>query len=288
MSLPIPNLDDRDFDQLLTEAQVLIPKNFPTWTDHNFSDPGIALIELFAFLTEATIYQTNQISERSLKNFAALVGVNQSNDEAIEVTLQRALETLQARYRAVTEKDFENLIKKTFAKQIVRVKAIFTVVSSTSKNVYPNDQLIKVIILPKSKNTVDNNVLKQEIYKFLRERCLITTRIKIVISENTELSIDMTVVRSITSTVNQDNLKENIKDTINQFLSPTEGGENGKGWEFERSVFRSELYQLIEGVAGVDHVQTLILNKESQAYEIRLTQDKPLVGLKELNIKIGG
>jgi len=45
----IPNLDDRNYDQLVSEAVALIPKYFPAWSDHNPSDPGIALLELFAF-----------------------------------------------------------------------------------------------------------------------------------------------------------------------------------------------------------------------------------------------
>src|SRR5437016_4746829 len=83
MSIPVPNLDDRTFDQLVTEARALIPQHFPAWTDHNMSDPGITLLELFAFFLEAAIYQINRIPERSLEHFAALVGVTRARGEAI-------------------------------------------------------------------------------------------------------------------------------------------------------------------------------------------------------------
>jgi hypothetical protein len=45
-----PNLDDRMWRDYVDEARALIPKYAPQWTDHNASDLGITLIELFAFL----------------------------------------------------------------------------------------------------------------------------------------------------------------------------------------------------------------------------------------------
>ena len=80
MPLPIPTLDDRTFDQLVDEAKALIPKHFPAWTDHNFSDPGIAFLELFAFLIENAIYQINRVPDRSLEHFASLLGVARTTE----------------------------------------------------------------------------------------------------------------------------------------------------------------------------------------------------------------
>ncbi len=104
MTVPVPNLDDRTFAPLTDEARSLIPKYFPAWTDHNFSDPGITLLELFAFLFEAAIYQTNRVPERSLEHFARLVGVTrqpEEPEEPIDGTLRRALEALSAQERAI-------------------------------------------------------------------------------------------------------------------------------------------------------------------------------------------
>jgi hypothetical protein len=111
MSLPVPNLDDRSFDQLVSEVRSLIPRNLPAWTDHNASDPGITFLELFAFLFEAANYQLNRIPERTLANFAALVGVTRSVSEPIEVTLRNALDAIQNEYRAITLEDFERLVR---------------------------------------------------------------------------------------------------------------------------------------------------------------------------------
>jgi hypothetical protein len=75
MPLQIPNLDDRTYQQLLDEALDRIPVHNPEWTNFNKSDPGVTLLELFAFLTEALLYRANQIPERNRKKFLSLLGL---------------------------------------------------------------------------------------------------------------------------------------------------------------------------------------------------------------------
>jgi hypothetical protein len=59
VSFAPPNLDTRTYADLVAEAKQRIPRYLPEWTDFNESDPGIALVELFAWMTEATLYQLN-------------------------------------------------------------------------------------------------------------------------------------------------------------------------------------------------------------------------------------
>ncbi len=75
MPLLLPNLDDRTWSDLVAEGTSLIPVYGPEWTDQNYSDPGITLVELMGYLAESCIYQTNQISDRERLRFLALVGV---------------------------------------------------------------------------------------------------------------------------------------------------------------------------------------------------------------------
>jgi predicted phage baseplate assembly protein len=74
-NLPLPNLDDRRWVDLVQEGQALIPFYAPEWTDHNASDPGITLVELFAWLAEMDLYQLNRIPARHLRKFLSLIGV---------------------------------------------------------------------------------------------------------------------------------------------------------------------------------------------------------------------
>jgi hypothetical protein len=74
MPLPLPNLDTRRWTDLVDEARALIPRYAPTWTDHNYHDPGITLIELLAWLVEQDIYRVNRVPDRHQRKFLALAG----------------------------------------------------------------------------------------------------------------------------------------------------------------------------------------------------------------------
>lgn len=73
-----PNLDDRTWRDLVEQARALIPHYAPEWTDHNPSDLGITLIELFAWLTEQLIYRLNRVPEKSYIAFLNLLGITRA------------------------------------------------------------------------------------------------------------------------------------------------------------------------------------------------------------------
>ena len=75
MPLTMPNLDDRRYQELLDEALARVPVYTPEWTNFNKSDPGVTLIEIFAFMTESLLYRANQIPERNRKKFLKLLNV---------------------------------------------------------------------------------------------------------------------------------------------------------------------------------------------------------------------
>ena len=76
MSFPLPNLDDRRWADLVSEAQSLIPLYAPEWTNFNAHDPGITLIELLSWITELNVYRLNRVSDAELRSFLALVGIH--------------------------------------------------------------------------------------------------------------------------------------------------------------------------------------------------------------------
>jgi baseplate J-like protein len=75
VKIPLPNLDDRRWSDLVDEGRSLIPTYAPDWTDHNVHDPGITVMELLAWVAEMDIYQLNRISDEHKRKFLALVGV---------------------------------------------------------------------------------------------------------------------------------------------------------------------------------------------------------------------
>lgn len=74
MPLPLPNLDDRRWADLVDEGRALIPRYAREWTDHNISDPGLTLMELFAVQTEASTFALNRITEQHRQQFLSLIG----------------------------------------------------------------------------------------------------------------------------------------------------------------------------------------------------------------------
>lgn len=75
MVLPAPNLDDRRFQDLVDDAKRLVQRNTTYWTDHNVSDPGVTLIEAFAWMTDQLLYRLNRVPDRHYIKFLELIGV---------------------------------------------------------------------------------------------------------------------------------------------------------------------------------------------------------------------
>jgi predicted phage baseplate assembly protein len=75
MPLDAPNLDDRRFADIVDEARSRIPNYLPEWTDHNLSDPGMTLVQLFAWMSEMILYRLNKVPELHYIKFLQLIGV---------------------------------------------------------------------------------------------------------------------------------------------------------------------------------------------------------------------
>ncbi|PZU96231.1 MAG: hypothetical protein DCF32_21925, partial [Leptolyngbya sp.] len=75
MPINLPNLDDRTYADILRDALARIPVHNPEWTNFNDSDPGVTIIQLFAFMTESILYRANQIPERNRLKFLQLLGL---------------------------------------------------------------------------------------------------------------------------------------------------------------------------------------------------------------------
>jgi hypothetical protein len=141
MVLPLPNLDDHTYADLVEEARSQIPIEYPGWTDHNPSDTGIILLELFAWLTEMVLYRVNQVPDANLQTFLqllngpnlqALHGDQWQSTVDLQTAIQQTIGELRRRYRAVNCEDFEQLtlqdwnITQTLgaANRVIRAKCL--------------------------------------------------------------------------------------------------------------------------------------------------------------------
>lgn len=84
MTLPAPTLDDRRFQDLVDEAKRMVQVRCPEWTDHNVSDPGVTLIETFAFMVDQLLYRLNRVPDRVYVKLLDLIGVRRLPPTAAE------------------------------------------------------------------------------------------------------------------------------------------------------------------------------------------------------------
>jgi predicted phage baseplate assembly protein len=75
MPLPEPALDTRTYRELAAEALRRVPVHNPEWNNFNDADPGVTLLQLFAFMAESVIYRANLSPERNRQKFLRLLGI---------------------------------------------------------------------------------------------------------------------------------------------------------------------------------------------------------------------
>jgi len=235
MNLPLPNLDDHSYDDLVQEAIALIPLEYPEWTDHNPTDTGIILIELFAWLTEMILYQINQIPDQNYASFVSLLKgeqwtlPNKSAEEKqkqLQIEIRKTLLELRNTYRAVTKEDYEKLILEewknsqdfTEAESIARVNCLPL---RNQNQTNAKGHITLVVVKDDDNITSKETAAYPNLFKFLDQRRLLTTRIHLVAPK-----------------------------------------------------YISELYQLLDNLSGVDYIKKLIIHPEEKKSETVLTEIK--------------
>lgn len=88
MTFPVPDLDDRSFADLVLQAREVAARACPEWTDMSVHDPGMALLEVFAHLTEVMLYRLNRLPEKAYLSFLNLIGLTRHPPAAAWVDLE--------------------------------------------------------------------------------------------------------------------------------------------------------------------------------------------------------
>lgn len=288
MTLPLPNLDDHSYNSLVEQAISQIPIEYPEWTDHNPTDTGIILIELFAWLTEMTLYRVNQIPDDNYASFLSLLKgktwnlpnlPNSERKTSLQLEIQNTLLELRKNYRAVTATDYEKLVLEDWNQspesidlKILRVKCLAQRDLSQSDAETFAKGHISLVAIADEKN--QNNLTKnryEKLLNFLEDRKLLTTRLHIVEPKYVSVAIEAALV--VVDGAAAEDVKTRAKEEVEMFFHPLKSGKNwqGKGWRFGRGVYLSELYKLLDDLEGVDYVEKLEIkdkdkNTQSEIY----------------------
>jgi hypothetical protein len=74
MPIRPPKLDDRKYEDIVREARALIPQYCPEWTNLGDADPGMTLVQLFAWMTEMMLYRINRVPDKTYVHFLNFIG----------------------------------------------------------------------------------------------------------------------------------------------------------------------------------------------------------------------
>ncbi|NJL22537.1 MAG: putative baseplate assembly protein, partial [Leptolyngbyaceae cyanobacterium SM1_3_5] len=116
--------------------------------------------------------------------------------------------------------------------------------------------VVIVPALPPPRPTPSSGLL-QAVQQSLDRLRVIGTRLVVVAPQYLEVQIEAAVQSKPAASV--DRVQADVLRALDTFLDPLRGGTNGLGWAFGRDVYRSEILQVIDEVAGVDHIRSLRL-----------------------------
>jgi hypothetical protein len=260
MPITLPNLDDRSFDGLVAAAKRMIPGLAPSWTDHNPSDPGITLVEIFAFIAEMHSYRADRISEANKQAFVRLLRGDPAwrFTKAIDEEIRDAVLNLRSEERAVTAEDFRTLAEGWVRhpasggpdyRPVARAHCLPGCNADASPREFHSPAHVSLLILPASgeDQPVADDDLIGSLKEYLAPRCLLTTRLHVAGPRYLKLRVRVTV--QIFADRSEAKARGKIERRLQEFFHPLEGG----GWPFGRAVYLSDLYAMLDRIEDVDY-----------------------------------
>jgi hypothetical protein len=264
MPLTLPNLDDRTYTDLVEEARNLLVTYAPSLTNHNPSDPLITLTELFAYFTEILLFRQNLVTDANRIAFLWLLNgpswlkdPDRPNDpdrpvpatgEEIDAEVRRTVLMLRQTDRAVTVADFEFLALAADGR-IARAHCV-PEINLEIDDATARPGHVSVVIVPKQ--GVEVAELTTNVASYLEPRRLLATQVHVVGPRYVPVNVHVTL-NLLPDARESAVVKGQAVEALTEYLDPIVG-RDGTGWPFGRSVYVSEIYRLLDGLAGVDFV----------------------------------
>lgn len=299
MPLNIPDLDDRTFKDLVEEALAVLPHYAPEWTNHNASDPGVTLIELLAYFTEALIYRLNRITRATRINFLQLLtgtapegaeGRDDLQADQLNTALRQAVSGLTEPQRAVTASDYEEIVEAYTERHTLTELKNSRARCFEQINLENPDPLcrpenapghVSLVVVPARQMTKDALAgMLNDIRRMLEPKCLLTTRLHVVAP--CRLWFNLRAEISPLPHVAFDKVQARTIAALQTYFDPfAGGGPDGTGWPFGRAIFLNDIIALLDQVPGVDYVHAVHL--------LNLADDRPKLrdDLTAIGIQIG-
>jgi hypothetical protein len=181
-----------------------------------------------------------------------------SETETIEEVIERGPKQLKNRDRAVTREDFEALAKNA-SRKIARAKCL--------PNADENGNFalghVTVLIVPNTQTADEKvsrelcDVVSQNLNRQSSNLLFPVQDIHVRGANYIKIHVEVTVVPvSLEATARVD---EGVMKALKRYIHPLTGGRQGMGWEFGKSICRSEIFALLESISDVDYVKELTI-----------------------------
>jgi hypothetical protein len=282
-----PTLDDLTYADLVARARARIPALAPDWTDHNPADPGITLVELFAWLAEMLVYQADQLPPDRTDAFLALLnGPGWSRTTDLDTAVRDTLVALRAPWRAVTADDAVHLLTQVWAAEDPSRTPVRRAHCVTERDLatapggdVPAPGHLSMVVVPQPvpeparggpRLPVASAELCANLLDWLEPRRLLGVRHHVVPAVYAPVTVTARLVIrdeyappavARTGVLTDDAIAREVgrqgASAVAAHLDPLTGGADGTGWPFGRDVHASELYGVLDRLPGVDFVDRL-------------------------------
>lgn len=187
--------------------------------------------------------------------------------ESINHAKGRAKKDFRTHYRAITSEDYEQLACSTPGLRVCRAKAITNYHPDYPCITIPGNVTVVTVPYTREGNfpPVPGNGFMRTVLAHLENHRLITTDIHIIEPEYVKISVQCTV--HVMKRYSSGEVTKRINTKLKHFLHPLTGGPDEQGWPFGRSVFPSEIYEIIDDVEGVDYATDVLLRAGELEYQ---------------------
>lgn len=170
--------------------------------------------------------------------------------EPIAEALDRARDQQDVPHRAVTASDYRDLALRTPKVRVERANAIAGRCAGTPDR-GPNH--VTVVVVPETlsyrRRATPTQGFLETVERHLCARSLLTDRVSVVAP--TYVGVRIAAEISVSDGYAPGRVRRTAESELTSFLDPWEGYD-GDGWPFDRPVHTSELYELLESIAGVE------------------------------------
>ncbi|SFR65177.1 putative baseplate assembly protein [Halogeometricum limi] len=210
--------------------------------------------------------------------------------ERVERVLRRAPGALRDRNRAVAAADYER-IARSASRRVARARCLpamdaagefapgwvtlLVVPRSSQPTPTPSAELRRLLDAAFADAAPAALVPPERLGQSDEEPPAFEPPGELVVRGPTYVDVDVETTVTRTAGVSVSALEETLTDRLTAFLHPLTGSESGEGWPFGTLPCLSDVYSLLEGVEGVDHVDSVELTFRGSDASVAVREGDP-------------